>query len=74
MSRSISISLTLIFLGLCVPPACVRKLEDQPCPCTAGWTCCVSQNRCLPAGAPNSCPGDDPTPVVLPEVCTTDGW
>ncbi len=74
MSRSISIPLTLIFVGLCVLPACVRKLEDQPCPCTGGWTCCVSQNRCLPADVPNSCPGDDPTPVVLPEICTTDGW
>jgi hypothetical protein len=34
----------------------------------------VSQNRCLPAGVPDSCPGDDRTPVVLPEVCTADHW
>ena len=73
MSRSIS--LTLVFVGVCVLPACARKLDDQHCPCTDGWTCCMSQNRCLPAGVPDSCPGDDPTPVVLPEeVCTVDGW
>lgn len=72
MSRSTL--LTLVLAALSIVPACTRKLDDQPCPCTEGWTCCVSQNRCLPAGVPGMCPGDDRTPVVLPGVCTADGW
>jgi len=54
--------------------ACTRRLDDRPCPCAQGWTCCASQNLCLPAGAIDSCPGDSATPVVLPTVCTADGW
>lgn len=30
-------------------------LEDRPCPCASGWTCCPSDNVCVAEGA--SCPG-----------------
>lgn len=37
-------------------PACVSQvsLEDFPCPCAAGWTCCSDRNVCVREGA--SCP------------------
>lgn len=45
-------------------PACVSQvpLEDLPCPCATGWTCCSDRNVCVAEGA--SCPSLQVTPPV----------
>ncbi|HYQ28828.1 MAG TPA: hypothetical protein VER04_16465, partial [Polyangiaceae bacterium] len=35
---------------------CTRVLEGAPCPCAAGYECCVARNACYPAG--QSCASD----------------
>ncbi len=51
----------VIFLASagCVGPT---ALDDLPCPCAAGWACCVNQNVCVREGA--TCP--DPSPRITP--------
>ncbi|HEX7597596.1 MAG TPA: hypothetical protein VF518_05240, partial [Polyangia bacterium] len=40
--------------------ACVRTvpIDEQPCPCPDGYTCCASDNRCLPPGETCNGAGD----------------
>jgi alpha-tubulin suppressor-like RCC1 family protein len=40
---------------------CEDLLSEQghPCPCSTGWTCCASENVCVPAGT--TCPGAEST-------------
>ncbi len=75
-ARAARIPALVLFVAalVCSAFSCARSLDNQACPCATGWTCCASQNRCLPAGATDSCPGDQPVPVVMPQVCTADGW
>ena len=44
--------LGLSFLGLAAAAACgdTVSLEDRPCPCASGWTCCAEQNVCVAPG------------------------
>lgn len=60
---------TLSLLGLssllaclaALTPACSGQvaLEDRPCPCASGWTCCPSRNVCV---APGTACGETPPP------------
>ena len=46
-------------LALAGMPACGASdaLENRPCPCASGWTCCADQNVCVAAGG--ACPSPD---------------
>lgn len=48
-------------LAIAAVPACAGEvaLEDRPCPCADGWTCCASRNVCVAPGT--SCGSEAPT-------------
>jgi hypothetical protein len=47
-------------------PGCVDSLseESRPCPCTDGWTCCASTQRCVADGT--ACPAQTPPEEETP--------
>ncbi|MBL8606839.1 MAG: hypothetical protein JNL38_05945 [Myxococcales bacterium] len=51
-------------------PACASRvaLEDRPCPCADGWTCCASRNVCVAPGT--ACPSSEAgaAPDAAPEA------
>jgi hypothetical protein len=57
--RSFSVMNKWFFASIAVLPvlACGQtvSLDDRPCPCASGWTCCPSQNVCIAEGG--ECPG-----------------
>lgn len=51
--------LPLVFLAFaCITPL---SLEERPCPCSEGWTCCDDVNVCVREGA--TCPESTPMPA-----------
>lgn len=52
-------------LPMLLMAACAREIpiENAPCPCAVGWTCCEGDNVCVREGS--SCPGP-----VVPEALT----
>ncbi|HRG96367.1 MAG TPA: hypothetical protein PLR99_08975 [Polyangiaceae bacterium] len=51
LSAAVSIAAAVLGQGCAAQVA----LEDRPCPCAEGWTCCPSNNVCVSEGT--SCPG-----------------
>jgi hypothetical protein len=54
--------------GVAVGLACghIEPLEDRPCPCATGYTCCEALARCVVSGA--ACPPVDASPVDAARV------
>ena len=49
------VATNIAFAGIAACSASV-PIENRPCPCASGWTCCPSQNVCVEEGA--NCPGN----------------
>jgi hypothetical protein len=70
--------IAITFLVCALPLACatVESLDDRPCPCADGYTCCAALARCVPNGA---CPATSdagnspPRPGVASPDAATDG-
>lgn len=56
MNKTPSFALVAAVVALAAMPACGASvaLDNRPCPCASGWTCCASRNVCVGPGA--SCP------------------
>ncbi len=54
--QTLFFSASLSLFAAVVGQGCAAQvaLEDRPCPCAEGWTCCPSNNVCVAPGA--SCP------------------
>src|SRR5438445_437489 len=59
MKTYLAAVLSVVALGGCVGET---ALENLPCPCASGWTCCEGDNVCVREGA--SCPG--PNLLITP--------
>jgi hypothetical protein len=55
-TRASLLAAVSLFAAVAVP-ACSAKvaLDNRPCPCASGWTCCETQSVCVAPGA--ICPG-----------------
>ncbi len=76
MNRTSFRILALIVAALACVPACGASvaLENRPCPCAAGWTCCDQKNICVAPGTvcPASATPDSSTSGDPGDAATTN--
>jgi len=50
--HSLLLSAAFSLLAAALAPACAAQiaLDDRPCPCAEGWTCCATSNVCVGPG------------------------
>lgn len=73
MNKIFAVVLLGVAAGAVYLPACAATLsvENRPCPCATGWTCCESQSVCVaegtvcPEGPDSSDAADDGSPRVI---------
>lgn len=66
--QTLFLSAAFSILAAVLGQGCAAKvaLEDRPCPCADGWTCCSAKNVCVAPGT--SCPsGTDGIAVLGPD-------